>query len=398
MKIGIISNLYPPFVRGGAEHVVVRTVEALTANGHEVFVISGRPWKEGQDVALNENSTEKVYQFFPKNFYFVMDDSRYRWIVRLFWHIIDAFSSHPASRVRAILEEEKPDVIMTHNLKGLGLRIPGAVRESEAKSIHIVHDLQLIVPSGLRFAGREKEGIAKPFYAIYRWITKRLFANPDIVIFPSNYMKEEYEKYGFFEESEIIVLQNPAPTFPARECRAAMTKKMQLLFVGQLEDHKGIMFLIDALKEMGENIHLHIAGEGTLSPRIKKIAEENKNVTHLGYVAIDQLLSCFEIADALIVPSLCYENSPTVIYESLQAGVPVLAADIGGVGELVQDGKNGFLFNPGDRESLVEAIKKLRTKRTWFAQNCEKVQKTIEPYKLETYIQKIEEIMGRGKS
>lgn len=398
MKIGIISNLYPPFVRGGAEHVVVRTVEALTAKGHEVFVISGRPWTAGKDVLLNQNSTEKVYQFFPKNLYFVMDDSRFRWMTRLFWHVIDAFNSHPANRVAAVLEEEKPDIVLTHNLKGLGLRIPSKIHSLGIPYIHIVHDLQLLVPSGLKFAGKEKEGIAKPFYSIYRFITKKLFSTPGSVVFPSEYLKEEYTKAGFFKDSEVIVLQNPAPTFPARDCRAALTKPLQILFVGQLEDHKGISFLMDAIKEKEGSIHLHIAGEGTMTKEVKEVAEKYKSITYLGYIAIDQLLNCFEIADALIVPSLCYENSPTVIYESLQAGVPVLASDIGGVGELVEDGKNGYLFNPGDKESMLEAIEKLRTRRTWFAQNCEKVRDTVKGYALDTYIEKLEDIIEETKS
>lgn len=398
MKIGIISNLYPPFVRGGAENVVVRTVEALTSQGHDVFVISGRPWVQGQDVLLNKNSTERVYQFFPKNLYFVLQDSRYRWGTRLFWHIIDAFGSHPASRVQAILEEEKPDVVMTHNLKGLGLRIPRAVTSAGFPLIHIVHDLQLLVPSGLKFAGHEKEGFAAPFYAMYRMVTRWLFATADIVVFPSDYLRREYTDHNFFLKSRVVLLQNPAPTFPARNCRAAKTDTLQILFIGQLEAHKGLRFVMDVIANRTQKVHLHIAGEGTLVEEVKAYAEAHSNVTYLGYVAVDQLLSCFEIADALIVPSLCYENSPTVIYESLQSGLPVLASDIGGVGELVESGKNGFLFEAGDADDMLRAIEDLRTRRTWFANNCEAVRDTVQEYSLALYTERIEQLIADLKN
>lgn len=398
MKIGIISNLYPPYVRGGAENVVVRTVEALTARGHDVFVISGRPWTQGQDILLNNNSTERIYQFFPRNLYFVLQDSRYRWGTRFFWHVIDAFGSHSATRVRAILEEEKPDIVMTHNLKGLGLRIPRAVTGSGFPLMHIVHDLQLLVPSGLKFAGHEREGLAAPFYYVYRAITRWLFATPDIVVFPSDYLKSEYTAHDFFLKSQVVLLQNPAPTFPARQCRAAVTEALQLLFVGQLESHKGIPFLMNAIAKQSGKIHLHIAGEGTLTEEVKAFAEKHSNITYLGYVAMDQLLNCFEIADALIVPSLCYENSPTVIYESLQSGLPVLASDIGGVGELVQSGKNGFLFKPGDVDDMMRAIEELRSKRHWFAENCEEVRESVHAYSLARYTNTLEELIANLKS
>jgi len=60
--------------------------------------------------------------------------------------------------------------------------------------------------------------------------------------------------------------------------------------------------------------------------------------------------------DVLVVPSLCYENSPAVIYEILSMGIPVMAADIGGVAELIKEGKNGWIFPAGD---FVEMNKKL---------------------------------------
>ncbi len=398
MKIGIISNLYPPFVRGGAEHVVVRTVEALIGHGHDVFVVSARPWARGKDVLLNTNSSERVYQFFPKNIYFVLHDSRYRWATRLFWHVIDAFSGHAASRVQAVLREEQPDIVITHNMKGFGLRVPRAIRSTGVPHIHVVHDLQLLVPSGLRFAGKEKEGFAAPFFAVYRSITRWLFATPDAVIFPSEYMRHEYIKNGFFKESKVVVLQNPAPTFPVKHRRATVTETVQLLFVGQLETHKGIRFLMEAVAKQGARIQLNIAGEGTLTEEVKAFAQKHDNITYLGYVATDQLLDCFDIADALIVPSLCYENSPTVIYESLQAGVPVLASDIGGVGELVENNKNGFLFAPGDEKDMLAKIDLLRAARVRFANGREAIRETVQPYSLERYIAKLEAIMGDVKT
>ena len=74
MKIGIVTNLYPPYARGGAENVIVRTVEQLLALGHDVFVVTGQPKSKGMGVAVGQLSLERVYRFFPFNVYFTFDD------------------------------------------------------------------------------------------------------------------------------------------------------------------------------------------------------------------------------------------------------------------------------------------------------------------------------------
>ncbi len=64
-------------------------------------------------------------------------------------------------------------------------------------------------------------------------------------------------------------------------------------------------------------------------------------------------------AQAVVVPSLWYENAPLVVYESLALGTPVIAAEHGGLPELITPGKNGFLFRPGDTDGLAKSLKML---------------------------------------
>src|SRR5690349_15997645 len=116
MKIGIVTNLYPPYARGGAENVIVRTVEELLARGHEVFVITGQPRRQGRGVQVDNSSPERIYRFFPRNVYFTTDDYHYPWPVRLLWHVIDTLSWSGASAVRDVLHREAPDIVVTHNL------------------------------------------------------------------------------------------------------------------------------------------------------------------------------------------------------------------------------------------------------------------------------------------
>lgn len=388
MKIGIISNLYPPYSRGGAENVVVRTVEELTSKNHDVFIITGQPREKG-GLKKSHTGAERVWRFFPKNIYFILDDYKHWWMIRLLWHIIDAFTWHGANEVRLVLEEEEPDIVITHNLKGIGLRIPRAIQRKNIPHVHITHDLQLIYPSGLLYAGSEKlPFFLRPFYAAYRWICRARLGRPDLVIFPSHYLEEVYSNYGFFKHSDISVMPNPAPRFNASPRGIRLAGPMRLLFVGQLETHKGIKFLLDEFCKLDIDAKLIIAGEGTYVSKLKKRANNDKRIVYLGFVSLEQLVNCFGIADALIVPSLCYENSPTVIYESLNAGVPVIASDIGGVGELVKDGLNGFLFKPGSKSDFIRTLWKLDETKEEFWKNQEKIKQTVAPYALELYTEK----------
>lgn len=402
MKIGIITNLYPPFARGGAENVVVRTVESLIEQGHDVFVISSQPKKLGRAVKSDNTTTERVYRFFPTNIYHALDDHKYIWIVRLAWHIIDTFCGCGARRVREILETERPDVVITHNLKGLGLRIPGAIRALHLPHIHVVHDLQLIYPSGLLFAGKEKVPFyINPFYKIYRLICRLLFAEPQLVIFPSKYLRDVYLGEGFFKKTRVEVMPNPAPRFIPVERGERNPGPLKLLFVGQLEAHKGIEFLLDAYRQFPAGTHLIIAGEGTYKELVQKRSGADKNIVYLGYISLEQLVNCLGVVDALVVPSLCYENSPTVIYESLNAGVPVLAADIGGVGELIQNGVNGYLFRPGSADDLRRVVSELEARKDHFSQSQAAIRATVLPHELKAYTKRLSDfaeglIQSRG--
>ena len=94
----------------------------------------------------------------------------------------------------------------------------------------------------------------------------------------------------------------------------------------------------------------------TLQRELKELIQGDDRFNFLGKVPHQQLAHYYRQADLTVVPSLCYENSPKVIDESLVANVPVLAADIGGVPEIIKDDYNGYTFVPGNEENLVQVL------------------------------------------
>jgi glycosyltransferase involved in cell wall biosynthesis len=138
---------------------------------------------------------------------------------------------------------------------------------------------------------------------------------------------------------------------------AMQAEQNRYLFVGQLEKHKGIEWLIDFWRVNNISAELIVVGDGTL-----KFTALPANVKLLGKKVGDELNTFFAQADFLIVPSLCYENSPTVIPLAFQDATPVIVANIGlpaqagGAGELVKSGETGFLFEAGDANSFKSTL------------------------------------------
>jgi glycosyltransferase involved in cell wall biosynthesis len=350
MKICLINNLYPPHARGGAEVVVETIVTGLLRQGHTVVLIT-----IGRKRATMQTKNLTIHHVKPWNVFSFLDiNQRPTWL-RLIWHPLDVFSLSGAYQVRAILKKQQPDLVMTHNLKGISYLVPSVIRKLGLRHFHTLHDVALSRPSGLIFFGQEK-----PFLIldkIYEKINRKLFGHPDLVISPSRWLMSFYRKLGFFDHAKVMVLPNPVVfRHVGKKKIVRKAAPVQFLFAGQIEPSKGIFFLLDTCQNLRGEWQLNIAGTGTRDERVKELAELNPNIKLLGHVPHNQMPATFVGADLTVVPSLCYENSPSVIYESLAANTPVIAADIGGVAELVKDDVNGFTFAAGNKKNLVEVL------------------------------------------
>ncbi|MFA5412931.1 MAG: glycosyltransferase family 4 protein [Patescibacteria group bacterium] len=406
MKICLISNLYPPISRGGAERVAERVARGLVASGphtknfgegvnHEVFVISTKPWDGWKSfkAAVAEENGIKVYRFYPANVFYYLNDYKQGVFSRMIWHFFDMFNCQSARAVKKILRAEKPDLVLTHNLMGIGFLIPRAIKKLKIKHIHTLHDVQLSVPSGLILKGRENNWEQRTWLRkLYEAACRRLFASSDVVVSPSKWLLDFYAQKGFFKKSKKEVLPNPVERiYPAG---IPMDNSiLKLLYLGQIEEHKGILFLVKVLKNLDINFKLHIAGDGSEMEELKKMVDgDNRFVIH-GKLVGEEAVKIFNLVDLTVVPSLCYENSPSVIYESLAAGVPVLAAKIGGVAELVHDNENGFTFEAGNAEDLARALKQAAANRESLQKMRPAAARSVEDFKIEKYISRLLEII-----
>jgi len=352
MKVCLIHSLFRPYKRGGAEVVFDIIVREFLKLDYEVIVIT-----LGRKNAVQKEGKLTIYRIDPINVFSFLDINKRPIWLRIFWHPLDVFNLSSYFAIKKILKKEKPDVAMTHNLKGIGYLTPLAIKHAKIRHFHTVHDVQLSRPSGLIIYGQEKPFLI--FDKIYEKTVKRLFGNPDIVISPSRWLMGYYQARGFFYESKKLIMPNPVifKKVEKREDDDITKRKVDLIFVGQLERFKGILFLIDALKKVKpNNWYLTIVGGGGIEDEIREKIKGDQRFNFIGRVEPHKLSEYYRQADLTIVPSFCYENSPKVIDESLVANVPVIAADIGGVSEIVKDDYNGFTFAPGNQENLIEVL------------------------------------------
>ena len=123
------------------------------------------------------------------------------------------------------------------------------------------------------------------------------------------------------------------------------------LFAGRLSHEKGIAVLLDALKELPD-VRCQVVGSG---PE-RHLIGAHPTVQERGAISADEVISEMRNSAYLVMPSICYENFPRTIVEAYASGLPVIASRLGAIPELVEDGRTGLLFDPGDTVDLARKM------------------------------------------
>jgi glycosyltransferase involved in cell wall biosynthesis len=124
-----------------------------------------------------------------------------------------------------------------------------------------------------------------------------------------------------------------------------------VLYFGRYAPEKGIDTLLNVVLKLPE-IHFVFAGAGPLENEVNEL----ENITNKGFISGSELNNLIRGAEFAVFPSEWYENCPFAVMEALSLGTPVVAADIGGIPELIRAGVNGDLFISGDADDLREKI------------------------------------------
>ncbi len=196
---------------------------------------------------------------------------------------------------------------------------------------------------------------------------RNVFSQVDLFIAPSDFLKKLFVAFGVPDEKIKILPYG----FDLQRVRALPKRSSPVVrfgFIGNLMPAKGVHVLIGSFRALhAENAELKIYGNafsyksalGNYAGRLREAAKGYKNIRFMGKFDNQSVGEVFSEVDALVVPSLWYENSPLVIQEALLTRTPVIASRIGGIPELVKDGENGFLFEAGNERDLEETLRRI---------------------------------------
>lgn len=337
MKILVAHNAYQH--RGGEDTVVEAEVDLLRRYGHEVKL-----YRQHND-ALHHMSRAKA-------------------AVAAIW------SQDSAGVVEDLCNRFHPDVIHVHNT--FPLISPSLYWTADALRIPVVqtlHNFRLLCPQAifLRDGKICEDCVGKlPWRSVTRKcyresamqsavITTMLATHRAIGTYRDRVTR--YIALNRFARSKYIEGGLPAerfrikPNFVPSNGAPAWTDRRGGMYVGRLSSEKGFEVLATASRNGGAR-NVDVIGSGPL----EALARDTFGERYVGYRPLDDIMARMAKAQYLVLPSICYENSPRTIVEAFSCGLPVIASRLGALADLVKDGVTGLLFHPGDPIDLTEKI------------------------------------------
>ncbi len=280
-----------------------------------------------------------------------------------------------AERVR----HERPDVVHFHNT--FPLISPAAyyaVRRAGAAVVQTLHNFRLLCP-GATFLrdGKVCESCLGKLLPI-RGIAHGCYRGNKVVTAVTGVMVaahraartwrravDAYIALTEFSRRKFIEGGLPAdkisvkPNFVGHDPGPGSGAGGYALFVGRLSPEKGIDVLLDAWRQLDGMIPLKIVGDGPLRNRVREGAAAVAGVEYLGRQAPPRMLELAGEAAFLVFPSIWYETFGKVAVEAFSRGTPVIASRLGAMAELVDEGRTGLLFEPGNAGDLAGAVRRL---------------------------------------
>ncbi|MAG54779.1 MAG: hypothetical protein CMJ83_00655 [Planctomycetes bacterium] len=198
---------------------------------------------------------------------------------------------------------------------------------------------------------------------------KNATAEVDLFISPSKFLRQKFIDCDLIAPDRIIFSDNGQDDAPFRNVKRKTSDKLRVGYIGTIAEYKGVGVIIDAVNRLTdlEGVRCDIWGSLESFPDFAESLEgrsAHPGMRLRGRYAPKAVGKVLGDLDAIIVPSLWYENSPLTIHEAFMAGIPVIASNFGGMAEFVLHEENGLLFEVGDAEDLAVQIRRLHDDRS----------------------------------
>lgn len=289
------------------------------------------------------------------------------------------YSWEAKAKLEKLLKNFEPDIAHTHCIyHHLSPSVLSLLRSRGIPSVMTAHDLKLACPA---YKMLNKNGVcekckngnllhliknrcihnslgASSLVAVESAIHKifKLYKkNLDRVIAPSKFFKDKLIEWGWSSEQIVYIpnfidINSYIPKYEAGD---------YFLYFGRLAPEKGVDTLIKAA--IDSDVKLLIAGTGPYESELRKLVpEDSSQIEFLGFCSGDKLWDLIRNARAIVLPSQWYENAPISVLEAYASGKPVIGARIGGIPEMLEEDKTGYLFESGNRVELSGKLEKVK--------------------------------------
>ena len=335
MKIAFFTETFLPKVDGIVTRLT-KTIEFLTKNGDEVIVFCPEGCPDSYKGATIVGVAAMPLPLYPE--------------LKL---------GLPGPAVSDKLEEFKPDLVHVVNPAVLGL---GGIWLAKTNNIPLIASYHTHLPKYLEHYGM---GMLEPLL----WELLKAAHNQALLnLCTSTAMVNELEDKGIQRTAlwqRGVDTENFRPELRSEKMREKLFGKYQntdslLIYVGRLSAEKQI----ERIKPVLDNIPgacLALVGDGPYRRQLEKIFENTKT-NFIGYLSGEELASAYASGDIFLFPSST-ETLGLVLLEAMAAGCPVIGANKGGIPDIINDGINGCLYDPDEKDngerSLIEATKKI---------------------------------------
>lgn len=375
MRILLVNYRY--FISGGPEKYMFNIKKLLEDNGHEVIPFS---------VHANKNVETKYSRYFVEPIgsrdttYYEECKKTPKVIFKLLSRSIYSFEVKKA--IKKEIKDVKPDIVyILHYVNKLS---PSVIRGAKEMGIPVVlrlSDYFLLCPR-FDFICNQKvceDCLTKGYITcIKRRCVKgslfsstvrvfsmkfhkliKIYKDIDAYITPSLFLKNKLVENGYSNENMYHI-----PTFTYSQSRMDQYGVGEYgLYFGRITEEKGVGILVKAYEQLPDRYKLVIMGDDTTEEgnRLKEYIKQKRltNIEFIGFKSGEEKEEIIRRCRYAFVPSIWYDNLPNTALEAFNYSKPVLASNIGSLPELVVDGINGYLFNPGDIRKLIELIRKM---------------------------------------
>lgn len=340
MRILFINPYYYPNNTGGTERVLKLLADELVCMGNSVAVFTG----DGKNKTITDEFIDsvRVYRGVKGTPTVDRPSNGFNYFTN---RIVNLYNAGIKKELNAVIDDFKPDVIHTQNLFGMSANVWVIAKKRGIPVVHTTHDYWML----------EKKRFL--WYRRYSSIVSMATA-------PSEFTAKHFVECGMFLSDKMCVIPN-GMVMNEKQHRVCVAEKLErdsstpikFLYAGQLTKDKGVDHLLHAFSNLSDlPIDLYICGKGPLAEMCYEFEKKNSRIHAMGLLSYDQMEKMYHATDVLVAPSVWAEPFGMVAIEALYYGLPVIAGDRGGLGEIIRHVGIGKLVNGNDEEQITNAI------------------------------------------